>query len=154
MTDQEKPIELNPAVPAATDPMSGSVPPIQPPPQSDVLPSSTVVMPVNGNGIPRWFYFVFGMTVIVFIIVTALLVLQAGQKQKKADLAVPAVIPSVIPTVAVSPILPPAATGAGLLNNTLAGSDEIASIEADLKELDFVALDKSLEEADREFNAN
>lgn len=143
MIDQEKPYSENPAV-TPVEPVDSNIPPMVP----------TVVVPSNGGGVPRWFYFVFGITFIIFLLVTGLLVLKTSQKPKQAEPAVPTVMPSVVPTAAALPSLPPDATNAGILDNALESSDEITTIETDLNNLDFAALDLGLEEADREFNSN
>ena len=125
--------------------------PVPPP----IVPTPpTVILPSINSSVPKWFYFIFGITIIVFFLVTTLFVMQLTQKQQISNIeAVPTVIPRVIQSVVISPVLSPAASDAAILKlNTMDISDEINSIEADLKNTDLTVLDKGIEESDREMN--
>lgn len=128
-------------------------PPIVPTPPEpiEVQPpiSPTVIIPRNNGSVPRWFYFIFGITIIIFFLVTTLLVMQLSQKQQSANMAVPTIMPKVTQNIVISPVLSPAASDAAILQlNTMESSDEITSIEADLKNTDLTILDKGLEVID------
>lgn len=101
----------------------------------------TVVLPGNGGIVPKWFYFIFGITIIVFLLVTALLVLQITQKTPN-----PAVIPTIVPTKAASNNILPTVTQTA----TDSGTDDIASIDADLKSAELVVLDKGLDGVEKQ----
>lgn len=152
MTDQEKPIEQNPVNPVSAYPVQ---PPtvLEPPP--DILPQSTVVVPASGFGVPRWFYFVFGATVIIFLVVTGMLVLQSSQKSKENGMGIP---PTIIPISSIPPITSPSAvvptTASSTQTETPGTTDEISSIEADINSLDLLLLDQNLEAIDSPNSTN
>lgn len=164
MIDQEKPMGQNSVIPVPTGSSEGAVPPPVPqqafapsPPldttsgefEQEVPPPASVIVPANGGTVPRWFYFVFGLTVILFLVVTGLLVLQLRQKPKETN-------SGIMPTVVITSVLPPIASPSVFLPGattsaqpeTLGSSDEILSIEADINSLDLLLLDKDLEAID------
>lgn len=120
--------------------------PVAPPPPAEprVAEASTVIVPSSGGVVPKWFYFIFGATLIVFLVVTTLLVLQLTQKPQ-APGAVPTITPqatSKAPTPTTSANL---ATDAAVLKlNKIGTSDELSSIEADLKDTDLGVWDQGL----------
>ena len=137
------------------DPTAPVSPPTVPEPIEVQPPiSPTVIIPGNNGSVPRWFYFIFGITIIIFFLVTTLLVIQLTQKQQSANIeAVPTIMPKVTQSVIISPVLSPAATDAAILQlNTMESSDEITSIEADLKNTDLTVLDKGIEAIDIQMN--
>lgn len=141
MTDQEKPIEQNPVNPVSI-PSENIPPPLEP----DILPQSTVAVPASGFGVPRWFYFVFGTTVIIFLAVTGMLVFQSSQKSKESGIQIP---PTIIPLSGIPPITSPSTviptTASSTQTETPGTTDEISSIEADINSLDLLLLDQNLE---------
>lgn len=143
-----------PETPVAQTPVSTpveSVTSVQP-----QIESSVIIPRTGGGGVPKWFYFVFGITIIVFILVTYLLVMQFTQK--------PAVVPEVIPTpssrtsitveVPTPTLISPgiASGSASLKLDESSTNDEISSIEADLGVIDIDSLDKEGDLVDKEFN--
>ncbi len=129
--------------------------PVSPPRPKDDQPlaeanSPTVIIPRNNGSVPRWFYFIFGITIIIFFLVTTLLVMQLTQKQQSPKIeAVPTAIPNINQGVILTPTLSPAASDAAILKlNTMGSSDEIVSIEADLKNTDMTVLDNLIEAVD------
>lgn len=137
-------------------------PPVAYPPVGSVPPASpsspTVVVPGGGGGVPKWFYFIFGITIIVFLVVTALLVMQFTQKPSTA----PEVVPTFVPRVSLKSELPTPtlasvnlATDSALIKlGELGMTDEVASIETDLENTDLSSLDQGWEMLDKEFGAN
>lgn len=140
-----------PVDPLIAYPAVGSVPPTSP-----SVP--TVVVPGNGGGVPKWFYFIFGITVIVFFLVTALLVMQFTQKPSTVLDVVPTTVPKIslkseLPTPTLTSVN--SATDSALTKlEELGTTDEIASIETDLKNTDLSSLDQGWEVLDKEFGAN
>lgn len=132
-----------PVVPIPSEPLSAQ-PPISP----------TVILPSISGSVPKWFYFIFGITIIVFFLVTTFLVMQLTQKQQTANIeTVPTIMPRVTQNVVISPVLSPAASDAAILKlNTMESSDEIAVIDNDLKNTDLTVLDKGIEASDREMD--
>lgn len=149
-------------------PQTPEVPPIQPiptpfsPPVS--IPSTpaasppspvapTVVLPQNGHGVPKWFYFIFGITLVVFFIVTTVLVWQLTQKQS-AEETTPIYTPRITDRITqVSPTLAASgsATDAAILKlNKLKSSDEISDIESDIEAGDFSSIEKEMLAFDEE----
>lgn len=123
--------------------------PVQPP----VVPTPpTVILPSNNGSVPRWFYFIFGITLIVFFLVTTFLVMQLTQKQQTANIeTIPTIMPRVTQNAVISPKLTPIVSDAAELNmSTMESSDEVASIENDLENTDLMVLDKGIEASDRE----
>lgn len=106
---------------------------------------STVVVPGSGK-VPKWFYFIFGLTVLIFLIVTALLVVSLGQKNNQPITSVPTSGPtSSVPTKPVLvPTTIPATDAAVLKLNALGSSDEIIDLEREIRETDLTAIDQSL----------
>ncbi len=134
-----------------------STPSVSTPPEPiNVQPpaSPTVILPSNNGSVPKWFYFIFGITLIVFFLVTTFLVMQLTQKQQTLNIeTVPTTIPRVTQSAVISPVLSPVASNAAVMNlDTLDSSDEIASIENDLKNTDLTDLDKGIEASDREMD--
>lgn len=143
------------------DPSAGnqnypSVPPVTaetPPISSGIAPEPTVVLPGGGAGVPKWFYLIFGITIIAFFIVTTLILLSFTQRPAtKTD-----VIPTVMPQITKTSKLPTptlvtnlATDSATLKLNNLGNSDEVVSIEADLKNTDLGVLDEGLVTVDNQ----
>lgn len=106
---------------------------------------STVVVP-GGGGVPKWFYFIFGLTVLIFLIVTALLVMSLGQKNNQPAASAPTSSPtSLVPTKPIlAPTTIPATDAAVLKLNTLGSSDEIIDLDREIRETDLTTIDQSL----------
>ena len=136
---------------ANIDPVTSPILPTQPEPtEVQSANSPTVIIPRNNGSVPRWFYFIFGITIIIFFLVTTLLVMQLTQKQQSPKIeAVPTAIPNINQGVILTPTLSPTASDAAILKlNTMGSSDEIVSIEADLKNTDLTVLDNLIEAVD------
>lgn len=147
MIDQNLPSQegnLSAAQPAA-------VPPVQEP---VVAPSPTVVVPNNGGGVPKWFYFIFGLTFIVFFLVTTLLVLQLIPKQQANSDILPTKTPQVTSTSKLPSLTPAVSDLAVTKLNNLGTEDEVVSIEADLKNTDLLVLDQGLETVEAQVAAS
>lgn len=138
-------------------------PPVVYPPAGSVLPpaslsSPTVIVSGKGGGVPKWFYFVFGITIIVFFLVTALLVMQFTQKPSTVPEAVPASIPKVsLKSELPTPTLASANSAADAVLRKLGElgiTDEVMVIEADLKNTDLSILDQGWNLVDKEFDVN
>lgn len=117
--------------------------------------SPTVVVSGSSGGVPKWFYLVFGITLIVFFAVTTLLVLSLTKKQ-----------PSTLPSDNVAPIvssptevilppspLPPQATDSAGLIQSGGSNDDIESLENEVNSTDLSALDNDLSTIDNELSA-
>lgn len=146
--NQTVPLQQSPAQPIPTPfsppvPIPPSTPAASPPPP--VTP--TVVLPQNGNGVPKWFYFIFGITLLVFFIITTLLVWQLTQKpsaQETAPISTPRITDRITP---VSPTREArgSATDAAILKlNRLKNSDEVSDIEADIEATEFSSIDEEM----------
>jgi len=152
MIDQNQPYNgenINPAETAAPigqetvgSPIASAVPPVEITP--DVPSVSSVIVPQNGAEVPKWFYFIFGITLIVFLVVTTLLVLQITKKEAPSANIAPTTILQITPSVTINAVSPTVA------QTTESAADDIASIEADLKTIDLTVLDTSLNEVDKE----
>lgn len=150
-------LPVEPSISASSD--VPSVPPGIIPQATDInIPPSPTMVIASGNngGVPKWFYFIFGITVIVFFLVTALLILQFTQKQKADIGTAPTVTPKVptvsIPISNITPVVS-AADSAAVKFNDVGKSDDTTSIEADLKNTDLMVLDQSLNEVDTQMNS-
>ena len=140
---------------AQTDPAQTGFVPSQIPPVVPLDQSATVVVSKQGGGVPKWFYFLFGVTLIVFFIVTALLVLNYTQKSQNPPRE--EINPTVIPTEAIistpeltKEILPTASPAPLVISPVvisvpeLSKSDEIIDLEKDLNNTDLTQLEKSV----------
>lgn len=108
--------------------------------------NSTVIVPGNGGGAPKWFYMLFVLTVLAFIIVTGLLVYSTMGKNKSGGKAVPTMAP---PTVTAFPSLIPSPTRVASQSADfdflpLTASDSIVDIDTDIKNTDLGEIDKGL----------
>lgn len=109
------------------------------------IPPPQVIVPSQG-GVPAWFYFLFGITVLTFFGVTAILIysfMTAGRKPPEKETG------RVVYTV-FSPT-PPVPTATFTQNTVekltkLTGGDQISDINTDLQTTDFSAIDVSLNE--------
>lgn len=134
-------------------------PPVEPPTEE----LSTVAV-ASQNGVPKWFYFLFGITLIIFFIVTALLVANYTQKKSIFQLlgigqgtqtSIPT-IPSAPSPVVINEFLPsitptvPATPAADLKLPGLTTTDEVSDLEKDISGTDFTQLDKAISNLDRE----
>lgn len=142
--DQNQPYGENINTPATAAPIEPGVTDSQVAPEQNIPSTSSVVVPQNGGEVPKWFYFIFGATLIVFLVVTTLLVLQVTRKETLPANIVPTTIPQ-ITSNAGNPTVSPTA-----IQTTESTSDDIASIEADLKTTDLTVLDTSLNEVEKE----
>lgn len=144
-TDPNTPITQDPN---PTQPVETTVP-LMP---QDTPPSETpnVIVPNSSSGVPPWFYFIFGITLIVFFLVTTLLVLQITQKQPSSQgtVSVPQVTSAKLPTPTV--IADPAVSK---LNDT-GNSDDLVSIETDIKNTDLDSWGKELSAVETEINSS
>lgn len=108
---------------------------------------TSVIIPQNDPGVPKWFYFIFGLTVIVFFFVTTLIILQLIKREPGPEVAQPVSV-SVTPSTGMLPtptLTVMVATDSAITKlNEVGSSDEISSIEADLKATDLTVLDQSL----------
>lgn len=115
-------------------------------PISSSVPS--IIIPGNKSDVPKWFYIIFILTLIIFIAVTVLLVLSVVQKSNSPNNPVPTVSPVatitiVSPTIILLPVID--ATDAGTLKiSRVSGSDEIKDIENDIKTTDFSPIEAGL----------
>ena len=176
MIDQNKPYEENTSLPASppaspnrgesqggpTSPVGEISPTVDPLANREKVestvppPTSTVVVPAGSSEVPKWFYFLFGITIIVFFLVTTLLVLQLTQKQVGNLESVPTVVPKVtstssLPTPTI--IATNLATDSAVTKlNDSGNTDDITSIEMDLKGTDLAVLDQSISEVDVQVN--
>jgi hypothetical protein len=99
-----------------------------PPPSTSSIPN--VVVTPRKDKLPYWFYFVLGITLIIFIVVTTLLIKTLQEKgtlsQKVAPTLTPIVTPFFYPSPTILPTLTPAtpSTDSVLLKlNKLKSSD-------------------------------
>lgn len=117
---------------------------------------SSVVVPGNNGKVPKWFYIIFILTLIIFIAVTVLLVMSVVQKSNSANNAVPVISPVATKVVATPTIIPQPtieATDAGTLKiSQVSGSDEIKDIENDIKTTDFSPIETGFSTLDTELN--
>jgi len=113
----------------------------------------TIVVPGRNGGVPKWFYLIFGLVLIAFIVVTALLVLSLRSQNQTLPPAsiVPTLIPTetstqqVIPTAAPTISSQVPATDAAVLKlNTLSTSDEISDLGAEVESTDLSVIDQAL----------
>lgn len=114
--------------------------------------SASVVVTGSNEKVPKWFYFIFILTLIIFIAVTVLLVKSVMQKSNSASNATPTINPVAIKAV-VSPTIIPVptieATDAGTLKiSQVSSSDEIKDIENDIKTTDFSPIETGLSDLD------
>lgn len=152
--DQDKPYEENNIPPVETNP----VPP--PTPASRVEPAvpptePTVVVPANGGAIPKWFYFIFGLTAVAFFLVTGLIVLQLTQKQPGISNLGPTVAPKVTGTLPTPTLSSTGATDSAVAKlDDVKGADDLVSIDADLKNTDLTVIDQRANEVDAAANSS
>lgn len=144
--------------PAASSSVS-SEPPIEVPPSS----SGSVIV-TSGSGTPKWFFILFGLTLVLFIIVTAFLVMTLLNKKKDEDkqtaiapdsvpsvTAVPKLSPTLFPISPTVTLLPPEASDSTVIKmDTLSNSDEISQIENDIQNTDLSFIDTGLENLDKQ----
>lgn len=134
------------------------------PPEPSVPPPPTVVVPADGSGVPKWFYLIFGITLIVFFAVTALLINSLLQKSTSSpapagsSTSTPA-IPSVLPSNTSSsqreflPTLTPVseATDQAVFRlRQRSSSDELVDLQSDIDNTDLSSIKESLDVLDRE----
>jgi len=142
MVDQNNPFNQKPEVPIE-QPLTPTPPPETP--QVATIPTVVVSEPVSG--VPKWFYFIFAITLIVFFAVTTLIVLSITQKKSTSPVAVPTIVPTLTGEVAPSVTAKPEDPIISKFNDQ-GSSDELTDIETDLNNTDLVELDKSLNELD------
>lgn len=132
----------------------------------EVLPPSQPTVAVSGGGesAPKWFYFIFGVTVIAFFLVTTLLVFSLFKKQSSPSVSsgvlsspTPAISPLGI-TVTQPPIPNPSTAPASLYIDKLKqvrSADTVAEIESDVNETDFAPIQAEISSlsADLDFTA-
>lgn len=121
-------------------------------PESPSVPS--VIISQNNPNVPKWFYFIFGLTVIVFFLVTTLIILQLIQKKESPSQSASVPAPA-SPEAQPSPTLTfmEATDSAVFRLREVARSDELSSIEADLKNTDLNILEQSLMIVDNQTGA-
>lgn len=149
MVDQNNPYNQKPEVPAGQSGGVGAVPPETP--QVATIP--TVVVSGPKSGVPKWFYLIFAITLIVFFAVTTLIVLSLTQKKSTSPVAVPTTIPTSVQEVTLSPTSTPEDPIISKFNEQ-SSSDELSDIETDLKNTDLGELDKSLNELDSQIGVS
>lgn len=163
----------NQANAAATQPVSQYSSAVEPPviavsPEPYVAPAiagegtgvpggPTVVVSGNSGGVPKWFYLVFGITLIVFFAVTTLLVLSLTKKQSStlplsSDNVAPIVSSPTEVILPPSPLPPQATDSAGLIQSG-GSNDDIESLENEVNSTDLSALDNDLSTIDNELSA-
>ncbi|MBI3380244.1 hypothetical protein HY029_05815 [Candidatus Gottesmanbacteria bacterium] len=151
MIDPNKPYEEN-NMPVSPVGGSNSAPQLDPiPPTKPNIPTNpSVVIPANGGNVPKWFYFVFGLTIIVFFFVTTLIVLQLTQRLPGSGGANPSVTPKVTGSEIPTPTLTSqiSSDSAVAKFNKVGISDDVASIEADLKNTDLGMIDSEVSKTD------
>lgn len=137
-----------------------SVEPVQSEPYTPVVPPESPTVAVSsGSNVPKWFYLVFGITLIVFFAVTTLLVLSLTSKKQSAS---PSSVNVVQPTAFIRPteiilpsptVIPQATDSAGLNQSDTNNSDEINALENDLNSTDMKAIDEDLSVFDTDLSA-
>lgn len=131
----------NPTIPSET---------VQPEAAANVEPTSSVVVPTSGAVVPKWFYFIFGATVIAFFVVTTLLIAHLTQRSPSSVEVVPTITPKIT-----SPSPTPQASDSAVSKlNQLGSSDEVAAIEFDLKNTDLGPLDQAVNVVDSQMNSS
>ena len=122
-------------------------------PITDEAPSAVeppqVAISGNGNNVPKWFYLIFGITLIVFFAITTLLVLSLTKKSppklptpssaivQPTSSSVSAATPTLIPLPTVTNI--PAGG-----QNTVSNSDAISDLENDINKTDLSDIEGDL----------
>ena len=132
----------------------------------EIVPPSQPTVAVSGGGesVPKWFYFIFGVTVIAFFLVTTLLVFSLLKKQSSPPVSsevLPSPAPAISPfgvTVTLSPAPNPSAAPASLYLDTLKqvrSADTVGEIESDVNETDFAPIQTEISslDADLDFTA-
>ena len=139
--------------------VSPSVEPVSGEPYTPVVPPENPTVAVSGeNSVPKWFYLVFGITLIVFFAVTTLLILSlTGKKQPALPSSANIVSPTTIirPTEVILPsptIVPQATDSEGLNQPDTNNSDEINALENDLNSTNLKALDEDLSAFDTDLS--
>ena len=140
--------------------VSPTVEPVSSEPYTPVVPPENPTVAVSGeSSVPKWFYLVFGITLIVFFAVTTLLVLSlTGKKQSTLPSNVNVVSPTTIirPTEVILPsptVVSQATDSEGLNQPDTNNSDEINALENDLNSTDLKALDEDLSAFDTDLSA-
>ena len=149
MVDQNSHENQNPAVPFEQPPVPDLTAET---PQVATVPN--VVLSSSEGGVPKWFYFIFGLTLIVFFAVTTLIVLSFTQKKSNSPAAVPTTIPTTVQEVVIPSITPIPEDPIISKFNEQSTSDEVSDIEADLSNTDLVELDNSLNELDSQMGVS
>jgi hypothetical protein len=121
--------------------------------------SPSVIVPGKNGKVPKWFYLIFILTLIIFIAVTTLLVKSMVQRSNNAISNIPTVSPVItkpVTTVTIPAIIPSPtieATDAGTLKiSQVSNSDEINDIENDIKTTDFSSIETGLSRLDSELD--
>lgn len=153
MTDQNKPYEQIPTETSKQEgdqniPPETSPPPVSPPPPS----SPTVVIPPNTESTPKWFYLLFGITLVVFFAMTIFLIATLRQKQAKTLKITP--LPTVTATItkAIPSITPVSeATDPAILKLTSQGTaDTFVELESDVENTDFSPIEQIITKLDEQ----
>lgn len=132
------------------------VSPLPPPPPE-------VIMSAGSGKVPKGFYFIFGITLIVFFTVTALLVnsllQKPGSSSTSTDLSPTESTPSVLPSATSVPkevIEPEFTSDAEVTDQAVmsliqySSSDEISEIQADIDNTDLSSIEEGLEILDEQ----
>ncbi len=138
--------------------VSPSVEPVSGEPYTPVPPENPTVAVSGENSVPKWFYLVFGITLIVFFAVTTLLILSlTGKKQSTLPSSANVVSPTTIirPTEVILPsptVVPQATDSAGLNQPDTNNSDDINALENDLNSTNLKVLDEDLSAFDTDMS--
>lgn len=159
MVDQNNPNNQKPEVPTGQT-NSGATsldsPPTPPPPPEtpQVATIPTVVVSEPESRVPKWFYLIFAITLIVFFAVTTLIVLSFTQNKSTSPTTLPTAFPTQVQEVE-SPSLTPIPEDPIISKfNEQGSSDELTDIETDLNNTDLGELDKSLNELDSQMGVS
>lgn len=158
MSDQTTPNNVNNTPPEVKDPFAASNEILNsvsaqtnstPVPEANIPPgsaNSTVLVP-HGNSMPKWFFILFSLVVLLFIGVTVFLMKSFSQAGFPFILnpspTVTAVVTKavIVPSIAISPS--PEASDSMLMKvGVLTNTDEIADIETDIKNTDINIIDE------------
>jgi hypothetical protein len=134
-----------------TEPVS---PTVVPPEETESIPpippsSSQAVVVSRGENIPKLFYLILGVTLVIFLGMTILLYSTLTKKGESNKSSISPTVSVSTPTIAaISPTIvssPAAATDSALIKlEKLGTSDEVGEIEKDLTDTDFSPLEESL----------